>query len=226
MFCSRCGKQIPDGIAFCPMCGANLQPSGAAPQQPDIGSPLTGGAIYTQTPPPGGRFIPTDRSILVYIILSFVTCGIYGFYFVYAIARDMNTMCVGDGESTPGLAAYIALSIVTCGIYNLTCGGSIRSAIALRQMRRVMACSSRRMEPRCSCGISSVCFCAASALGSACTSLSRTPTCWLLLITIAPRVSVFRAASSFMEGGRSETDDLLFVPWHLAFVSRAVSRVQ
>lgn len=48
-----------------------------------------------------------------------MTCGIYGFYFVYSIARDMNIMCSGDGESTPGLAAYIALSIVTCGIYNL-----------------------------------------------------------------------------------------------------------
>ncbi len=67
----------------------------------------------------GSRYIPTDRSILVYIILSFVTCGIYGFYFVYSIARDLNIMCSGDGENTPGLAAYIALSIVTCGIYNL-----------------------------------------------------------------------------------------------------------
>lgn len=119
MFCSKCGQQIPDGSTFCPMCGANLQPSSTVPPQPDFGSPLTGGAIYTPAPAPGSRYIPTDRSILVYIILSFVTCGIYGFYFVYSIARDLNIMCSGDGENTPGLAAYIALSIVTCGIYNL-----------------------------------------------------------------------------------------------------------
>ena len=72
--------------------------------------------------PNGGGYIQTDRSLLVYIILSFITCGIYGFYFIYTIARDMNIMCSGDGDSTPGLGAYIALSIVTCGIYNLWLG--------------------------------------------------------------------------------------------------------
>lgn len=130
MFCSSCGKQIPDGSTFCPSCGAKLQapvgsaaPTYAQQAQQTYGSPLTGGAIYSPGPQPGapngGGYIQTDRSLLVYIILSFITCGIYGFYFIYTIARDMNIMCSGDGDSTPGLGAYIALSIVTCGIYNL-----------------------------------------------------------------------------------------------------------
>ena len=32
MFCSNCGKQIPDGSAFCPECGATLGGAQAAPQ--------------------------------------------------------------------------------------------------------------------------------------------------------------------------------------------------
>ena len=35
------------------------------------------------------------------------------------LAKDVNTMCEGDGEKTPGLAAYIGLCIITCGIYGL-----------------------------------------------------------------------------------------------------------
>ena len=33
MFCSNCGKQIPDGSAFCPECGATLGGAQAAPAQ-------------------------------------------------------------------------------------------------------------------------------------------------------------------------------------------------
>ena len=46
-------------------------------------------------------------------------CGIYGYYFIYSIARDVNTMCRDDGEKTGGLLAFILLSFVTCGFYGL-----------------------------------------------------------------------------------------------------------
>lgn len=62
--------------------------------------------------------INTNRSLITYILLTIVTCGIYGYYFLYCMARDMNIMCEGDGEQTAGLAVFILLSIVTCGIYS------------------------------------------------------------------------------------------------------------
>lgn len=64
-------------------------------------------------------FVPiqADRSLPMWIILSIVTCGIYSWYFLYELARDMNVMCQNDGETTPGLAQFILLSIVTCGFY-------------------------------------------------------------------------------------------------------------
>lgn len=61
--------------------------------------------------------INTNRSLVTYILLTLVTCGIYSYYFLYCMARDMNIMCDGDGEQTAGLVMFILLSLVTCGIY-------------------------------------------------------------------------------------------------------------
>lgn len=59
----------------------------------------------------------TNRSFLLYLLLSIITCGIYEFYFVWTIIRDTNELCREDGKETPGLLKFILLSIVTCGIY-------------------------------------------------------------------------------------------------------------
>lgn len=61
--------------------------------------------------------IEQDRSFLKWFLLTIVTCGIYDFYFMYKIIKDVNIVCDGDGEETPGLLVYILLSLVTCGIY-------------------------------------------------------------------------------------------------------------
>ncbi|WP_178006206.1 DUF4234 domain-containing protein [Mediterraneibacter sp.] len=67
---------------------------------------------------PGVTPLKTDRGLLGYIVLSIITCGIYGYYFIYTVARDVNTACAGDGKTTGGLVQFILLSIVTCGIYS------------------------------------------------------------------------------------------------------------
>lgn len=61
--------------------------------------------------------IKADRSLIGWLLLSLVTCGIYSFYFLYCLARDVNTLCQDDGDYTPGLAEFILLSVVTCGFY-------------------------------------------------------------------------------------------------------------
>lgn len=63
------------------------------------------------------RRIQTDRNIVMYILLTIVTCGIYGYYFIYKLAQDVNEMCREDGQNTGGLVAFILLSYVTCGLY-------------------------------------------------------------------------------------------------------------
>jgi len=63
------------------------------------------------------NMVKQDRNYLTIVLLSFVTCGIYWFYYIYEIARDTNQICQGDGEETPGFASYFFLTLITCGIY-------------------------------------------------------------------------------------------------------------
>ena len=70
--------------------------------------------------PPYAPFrLKTDRSLLAYILLTLVTCGFYSWYFIYALARDVNVACGGDGKTTAGLAKFILLGLVTCGFYQI-----------------------------------------------------------------------------------------------------------
>ena len=77
---------------------------------------------YQSQSQPGGGYtgpLKTDRSLVLYILLGFLTCGIYQLYVFYTIMRDVNVVCDGDGRHTPGLLEFILFGILTCGIYDL-----------------------------------------------------------------------------------------------------------
>ena len=139
MFCSNCGTQINDGEKFCPNCGAPVQgveqntaqftnqetasdeikgfsadsSNGAA------GANSSAGPNFGNTYSAPYGFIPlrTDRSLLVYILLTIVTCGIYSWVFIYQLIQDVNIACDGDGEETMNFWLFFLLSLVTCGIF-------------------------------------------------------------------------------------------------------------
>ncbi len=131
MFCSKCGAQIPDNTKFCPTCGApcstGQKVADAANNMFNATEQEIGSALHdvhqsfsgnnNQVPPSGAQRLKDDRGLLSYIVLSIITCGIYGYYFIYQMAHDVNIACEGDGEQTSGLAAFILLSFITCGIY-------------------------------------------------------------------------------------------------------------
>lgn len=58
-----------------------------------------------------------QRNFWVFLLLNFVTCGIYGLYFWYVWNEDVNCICAGDGQEMPNYVIVILLGIVTCGIY-------------------------------------------------------------------------------------------------------------
>jgi heme/copper-type cytochrome/quinol oxidase subunit 2 len=57
------------------------------------------------------------RSLLTLILLSIVTFGIYGLYWIYKLAKDLNAMCEGDGKKTSGLLFVFFITLITFGIY-------------------------------------------------------------------------------------------------------------
>lgn len=56
------------------------------------------------------------RSIAVAIILSIVTCGIYGIYWFIKLNDDANT--ASNTYGTSGGMAFL-LTLITCGIYGI-----------------------------------------------------------------------------------------------------------
>ena len=57
------------------------------------------------------------KSVGLCIVLSIVTCGIYGIYWLYCIHEDMKAVCGLPMNVSGGM--LILLTIVTCGIYGM-----------------------------------------------------------------------------------------------------------
>jgi len=57
-----------------------------------------------------------QRNIVLAIVLSLITCGIYGIVWFISLTNDMNTI-TGKQETSGGLA--FVYSLITCGIYSL-----------------------------------------------------------------------------------------------------------
>ena len=110
MFCKNCGKELPDGVKFCTNCGATVdgaQNDGASGQ-----------STYTGTVNGGGNAnAPKNRNIGVCILLSIVTCGIYGIVWLVQMVDELNA-AANEPNATSGITVFL-LSLVTCGIYQL-----------------------------------------------------------------------------------------------------------
>lgn len=55
------------------------------------------------------------RNIAVSIILSVITCGIYGIYWMIQLNDEINSLA-GDTKAPSGGIVFL-LSLITCGIY-------------------------------------------------------------------------------------------------------------
>lgn len=102
-FCQNCGKELNEGVAFCANCGAPV--SSGAPVQPQ-----------PQVQNNGSRPVVENRNIAVCILLSIITCGIYGIIWFINLVNDVNKVCQDDKSSQSGGTVFL-LSLITCGIY-------------------------------------------------------------------------------------------------------------
>ncbi len=133
MKCSYCGSENPDGATFCKSCGAPLDTGKSSEtstgNHPKSNTATTNSAdsnvASRASNSPGNptsnglghALITTKRGMAKFVLFSIITLGIYSLYFYYAMARDLNTICEGDGNRTAGLIQLLLLSLVTCGIY-------------------------------------------------------------------------------------------------------------
>ena len=80
MYCTNCGRKIKDGERYCPYCGTKTF------NEYDLINQRVDYAIL-------------DVVIPMCIILSIVTFGIYGLYWLYCLASDVNTL-TGEEDSS------------------------------------------------------------------------------------------------------------------------------
>ncbi|MEE1003412.1 MAG: DUF4234 domain-containing protein [Acutalibacteraceae bacterium] len=78
----------------------------------------------------------TKRNIGISIVLTIITCGIYGIYWFICLVNELN-IAADEPQATSGGMVFL-LSIVTCGIYLLfwmyKAGEKINKAKAMRGM--------------------------------------------------------------------------------------------
>ena len=119
--CPACGAQNPDNATFCNACGARLDAAGQAPnpgpryQNPDDGHPYGQGPAYGGQQGYGGMVVP--RSIVLAIILTIITCGLYGLYWMCRVNDELNLLAGNDRGTSGGMV--VVFEIITCGIYGI-----------------------------------------------------------------------------------------------------------
>lgn len=112
--CPHCGAEIAAGTLFCPSCGKSI----AAPEG-DIGGGIggSGGAKYEPLPPIADPQAASYTSnIALDIVLSFITCGIYYFFWQARQFKAVNHML---GQERYKFGLWFILTLVTCGLYNI-----------------------------------------------------------------------------------------------------------
>ena len=120
MKCPNCGAEV-DG-KFCEFCGAKVEKEQTVaeeiimkaepisePCREDYGSSKT--TYYV----PHSNIAP--RSIVLAVVLSFVTCGLYGIYWMIKINDEINELAGEPGATSGGMV--FLFDLITCGIYGL-----------------------------------------------------------------------------------------------------------
>ena len=122
-FCSKCGNELKEGEGFCSKCGNNVNDE-------EIKAQTVVNNYYSSN----SKVILTKREIAVAIILTIVTCGIYGIYWFVCLTNDANKVSGRTSDTSGGVALF--LTIITCGIYGIYWAYQMGEAIYAAKAQR------------------------------------------------------------------------------------------
>lgn len=97
-FCTNCGKELKEEAVFCEYCGSKVNDS------------------INSINSSNNRPMISKRDVAMAIILSIITCGLYGIYWFIVMTDESNN--VSDEKTSSGGLAFL-YTLVTCGIYRL-----------------------------------------------------------------------------------------------------------
>lgn len=118
-YCKNCGTPCEDTLNYCKNCGMPLETDSY--QYANNNQQNTN--YYSQNnyntynsngnPYQGGQ----SRSIAVAVILTIITCGIYGIYWMIQLNDEINFLS-GEPQATSG-GMVLLFTLLTCGVYGL-----------------------------------------------------------------------------------------------------------
>ena len=137
-FCTNCGAPVEDGQRFCANCGtpvsAPITKENPQPEQENVNpenafqaeSAQSENAAQQENPRPEtqqavipqpifGKFPIRKRSLATCIILTLITCGIYGLYWYYCLIEEMKIVTGEQEEMSAAMTVFV--TVITCGIY-------------------------------------------------------------------------------------------------------------
>ncbi len=101
-FCPNCGNELSENSNFCAKCGSSVN-----------GNKNNGSTVVINNYNNNEVKLP-ERNIVVCILLSLITCGIYSIYWFIVMTDESNM--VSDEQTASGGTAFL-FTIITCGIY-------------------------------------------------------------------------------------------------------------
>lgn len=123
-FCPNCGAELDDAAMFCASCGApqpGAEQTSQSQQDQFQQNQQQFNQQQNQQQSQGGADLNlaaiNKRDIVVAIILSIVTCGIYALVWMAKLNDEMYRVFDEPVQTSGGMV--ILLSIITCNIYAL-----------------------------------------------------------------------------------------------------------
>lgn len=88
MFCSKCGKELPEGAVFCPSCGGSV--NGTNPTQPKVPpSPVNYGSANS-------GISAEEKNKKLVAIAAFILCAVMNLFFYWSIVISKGSIIFGD----------------------------------------------------------------------------------------------------------------------------------